>query len=277
MTYIDLSKHISAKPKLRAANYFTIAIAFAFVLSLLTNSASAVVLVHENDVEKLTPEGEHANTTRNIVDALASRHYVNTELDDQLSSKIFTGYLADLDPSRSYFLASDINSFQKFKFQLDNALRKGDVAPAFEIFNVYHERVISRFEKVIAQLESGVDKYDFTIDEGLLLDRSEVPWAENEAELDDIWRKRVKHAVLNLRLTDKEPEKIQELLVKRYLYPLLVPTDGGPPRIWHSAKLPCCLYSEPNIELCSCVSETGIVHIVMVLVRIHHMIYNKVP
>ena len=214
MTYIDLSKHISARPKLRAASYFTIA--FAFVLTLLANPASAVVLVHENGVEKLTPEGEHANTTRNIVDALASRHYVNTELDDQLSDKIFNGYLADLDPSRSYFLASDINSFQKFKFELDNALRKGDVAPAFEIFNVYHERVISRFEKVIAQLESGVDKYDFTIDEGLLLDRSEVPWAKNEAELDDIWRKRVKHAVLNLRLTDKEPEKIQELLVKRY-------------------------------------------------------------
>ncbi|MFT7688957.1 MAG: carboxyl-terminal processing protease [Candidatus Azotimanducaceae bacterium] len=210
MMNIDLSQQKPAKLNLLAVSLITL------TLSIMANSVSAVVIAQENDTEKLTPEGEHANTARNIVDALASRHYVNTELDDQLSDKIFEGYLADLDPSRSYFLASDIDAFQKYRFQLDDALRRGDVAPAFEIFNVYHQRVISRFEKVLAQLESSIGQYDFTIDEGLILDRSEEQWAKNEAELDDIWRKRLKHSVLNLRLTDKEPEKIQELLIKRY-------------------------------------------------------------
>ena len=150
------------------------------------------------------------------MDALSSRHYVDTVLDDALSSKIFDGYINGLDPSRSYFLASDIESFEYLRFEMDNALRKGDVSAAFDIFNTYQARVVTRFEKVVSNLELGVDQFDFTIDEELMLDREEEAWAQNDAELDDLWRKRVKHAVLNLRLAEKEPEKIQELLLKRY-------------------------------------------------------------
>ncbi len=165
---------------------------------------------------RLQPLPEHTNTTSHIVDALSSRHYVDTVLDDALSSKIFDGYINGLDPSRSYFLASDIERFEYLRFEMDNALRKGNVSPAFEIFNIYHDRVVTRFEKVISNLELGVDQFDFTIDEKLILDRAEESWAQTEAELDDLWRKRVKQAVLNLRFAEKEPEKIQELLLKRY-------------------------------------------------------------
>lgn len=164
----------------------------------------------------LEPLPVHANTTRNIVDALASRHYVDTLLDDALSEKIFDGYLDDLDPARSYLLASDIAEFQQYRHTLDNLLRRGDVGPAYEMFNRYHLRVVDRFNWVIALLENGVDQFDFTIDESLQLERKDEPWATNMAELDDLWRKRVKHAVLNLRLAKKEQSEIQELLLKRY-------------------------------------------------------------
>ena len=99
---------------------------------------------------------------------------------------------------------------------MDDALRRGDLDPAFEIFNLYHQRVIDRFERVITTLESGIDKFDFTIDEELIIDREKIDWAARPQELDELWRKRLKDAVLNLKLTDKEPEKIQELLVKRF-------------------------------------------------------------
>ncbi len=166
--------------------------------------------------ELLEPLPVHDNTTRNIVDALASRHYVSTNLDDELSEKIFASYLDDLDPSRSYFLASDIDEFSQYRKSFDNLLRRGDVMPAFEIFNRYHLRVVDRFESILAMLDEGVEQFDFTIDEELVLDRSESPWATNVSELDELWRKRIKHAVLNLKLAEKEPEAIQELLTKRY-------------------------------------------------------------
>ncbi|MDB9943249.1 hypothetical protein OAD35_07045, partial [Pseudomonadales bacterium] len=55
----------------------------------------------------LTAMPIHKETTKNIVDALASRHYVSTTLDDKLSAKIYDSYLEDLDASKSYFLAAD--------------------------------------------------------------------------------------------------------------------------------------------------------------------------
>lgn len=188
---------------------------FGLVL-LACASIPASATVPQPAFETLEPLPIHANTTRNIVDALASRHYVSAYLDDNLSEKILDGYIDDLDPSKSYLLASDIAEFQQYRHTLDNLLRRGDVAPAFEVFNRYHLRVVDRFEKVITMLEAGVDQFDFSVDEELALDRSESPWASNMEELDDLWRRRVKHAVLNLKLTDKEPEKIQELLLKRY-------------------------------------------------------------
>ncbi|MFT7244579.1 MAG: carboxyl-terminal processing protease [Candidatus Azotimanducaceae bacterium] len=188
----------------------------SLLITWLVSAGAAFATVPDAAVELLKPVPEHANTTRNIVDALASRHYVSTLLDDDLSTKIFDNYIDDLDPSKSYFLASDIRSFERLRFDLDNALRRGDVGPAFEIFNVYHGRVIARFEQVIANLEADIDQYDFTIDEALVLDRSDAPFAEAKTELDDLWRKRIKNAVLNLKLADKELAATQELLVKRY-------------------------------------------------------------
>ena len=186
------------------------------LLAGTTPFASANVSNDDATPKSLHPMAIHTTTTQNIVDALASRHYVPTILDDDLSAKIFETYIDDLDPSKSYFLQSDIDDFEAYRFKMDNALRRGNLNPAFEIFNRYHERVITRFEQVLETLEQGIDKFDFTIEEELLVDRELAPWAKTNAELDELWRKRIKDAVLNLKLTNKEPEKIQELLIKRF-------------------------------------------------------------
>ena len=188
----------------------------SILAALLVSASYSFATVKSDEIKPLEPKKEHRHTTHNIVDALASRHYVSTVLDNELSERIYESYLEDLDPSKSYLLAEDVARFERYRYQMDNALRRGDLAPAFEIFNRYHERVIVRFEKVIAFLETGVDHYDFTIDENLELDREESPWAKDMAELDDLWRKRIKNSVLNLKMTGKDPDKIQELLLKRY-------------------------------------------------------------
>ena len=176
----------------------------------------SLATVKETGTEALAPLPIHSTTTQNIVDALSSRHYVPAALNNELSSRIFDAYIGDLDPSRSYFLQRDIDEFERYRYKMDDALKRGNLSPAFDIFNRYHERVTTRFEKVIAILDEGVERFDFTIPEDLLIDREKAPWAQTEKQLDDLWRKRVKDAVLNLKLTDKEPEKIQELLHKRF-------------------------------------------------------------
>jgi carboxyl-terminal processing protease len=219
--YKNLSKRLNMKNRSGIpSSVFALPLAAALAFAVMTGPAFATVTAgnepSSDEIATLAPLPVHSNTTRNIVDALSSRHYISTKLNDALSEQIYEGFLQDLDPSKSYFLASDIAEFSSLKHQLDDTLLRGDLLPAFTIFNRYHHRVLARFEKVLAQLETGTDGYDFELDESLELDRDEAPWATNDAELDDLWRKRVKNAVLNLRLADKEPEKIQELLVKRY-------------------------------------------------------------
>lgn len=164
----------------------------------------------------LAPVPEHSNTTRSIVYELTRKHYVTTSINDALSSRIFEAYLLNMDPGKSYLLQSDIDDFEIYRYELDDTLRKGNLAPAYAMWNRYQERWIARLKKVIASLEEGIDDYDFTRDEELLLDRRESPWATSEEQLDELWKKRIKLSVLNLRLADKEHDKIQETLLKRY-------------------------------------------------------------
>jgi carboxyl-terminal processing protease len=165
---------------------------------------------------KLHPLPIHTDTTRNIVDALSSRHYISATLNDELSSRIFDAYIEDMDPSRSYFLQSDVDEFEKYRYLMDNDLRRGDIDAAFQIFNRYHERLIYRLAKIVETLKSGLQQFDFSVDESLILDRSEEAWASKNSELDELWRKRLKNSVLNLKLSDKEDDKILDLLLKRY-------------------------------------------------------------
>ena len=164
----------------------------------------------------LAPAPEHNSTTRSIVYELVDKHYVTKSINDVLSSKIFDAYLQNMDPGKSYLLQSDIDDFEIYRYELDDALRKGNLAPAYEMWNRYQDRWIARLTKVIDVLEEGIDDYDFTTDEEFLLDRSDSPWATSDEQLDELWKKRIKLSVLNLRLADKEHDKIQETLLKRY-------------------------------------------------------------
>ncbi len=68
-----------------------------------------------------------------------------------------------------------------------------------------------RLTFALSQLEN---EPDFSADESFQFDRSEEPWVESSAELDEIWRLRVKNDALGLALEDEPWEKIQEVLTK---------------------------------------------------------------
>ena len=144
---------------------------------------------------------------------LANWHYKDTRLDDELSEMIFDGYLDLLDPNYSFFLATDVETFAPYRLNLDDALQHSDPTPAYEMFNVYVQRVKERVAFAREQLKQPMD---FTIDENYIWDRSDIKWAKTEAELDEFWRLRVKNDFLRLRLTDKEDEAILETLDDRY-------------------------------------------------------------
>ena len=182
-------------------------------LTVLPMSASSFAA---NSWDNLQPDRDEVIASLNVVELLKRHHYSKPPLDDKRSEIIYQSYLKLLDPARSYFLASDIAEFDKWRFQFDDFLKSGDLDPGFTIYKRYLDRIKSRLDFALAQLSKGVDKIDLNTQETLLVDRKDAPWAKNEAELDDLWRKRVKDEVLRLKIAGKDPAKIQETLTKRY-------------------------------------------------------------
>lgn len=179
-------------------------------LTLGGNAAAA------NKWDSLQPDRDEIVASLNVVELLKRHHYSKPPLDDARSVIIYDSYIKLLDPARSYFTAADIAEFDKWKRQFDDFLKSGNLDPGFTIYKRYLDRVKQRLDFALAELNKGVDKMDFTAKETLLIDRKDAPWLKNQAELDDLWRKRVKDEVLRQKIAGKVPKQIQETLTKRY-------------------------------------------------------------
>ncbi len=167
-------------------------------------------------VKTLEPAAEHALTNRAVVHHLYQHHYSRKYLNDEFSEKVYKRYLDILDNTRSYFTAPDIKEFEATRLTLDDAIKTNDLDPAFLIYNRYRQRAIERLDYALAIIDKGIVSFDFTKNESLDLDREKASWAENSSDLDQLWRKRIKNTVLNLKLAGKKDPAIKELLIKRY-------------------------------------------------------------
>ncbi|NRH26623.1 tail-specific protease [Pseudomonas sp. MS19] len=188
-------------------------------LALTIGLGSLPLSAKTNDADHwnyLQPDREQVIASLNVVELLKRHHYNKPPLNDERSEIIYNSYLKMLDPARSYFTAGDIAEFDKWQDQFDDFLKSGNLEPGFVMYKRQLQRLQGRLEFALAMLEKGVDKIDFTVDEDLLIDRENAPWAKNTAELDDLWRKRVKDEVLRQKIAGKDLKDIQEQLIKRY-------------------------------------------------------------
>jgi carboxyl-terminal processing protease len=150
---------------------------------------------------------------RRVSDIIAREHYRRAPLDDHLSSLILDRYLDAIDSQRSYFFASDIAEFEKYRYELDDAIKAGDVEPAFVIFRRFQQRSRERMNYAVELLQK---KPDFDLDESFTFDREKEPWPANAAEMNELWRKRVKNDALSLITAGKQWPEVADLLRKRY-------------------------------------------------------------
>ncbi|MDE0972825.1 MAG: carboxy terminal-processing peptidase [Arenicellales bacterium] len=140
-------------------------------------------------------------------------HYRTAQLNDDLSSQILDRYIETLDANRSYFLATDIERFEQMRFHVDDYLRKQELDHIFELFDLYRERAIDRAEFSMRILSEG---FDLNIAESFRFNRSTSPWPTDQAQLDDIWRRRVKNDYLSLKLAGQPHDDILKTLGDRY-------------------------------------------------------------
>ncbi len=140
-------------------------------------------------------------------------HYSRLTVDDSLSDATLKTYLETLDGNRHYFLQSDIAYFARYRTTLDDSLRSGDMEPVFDIFRLYRLRAQQNIEYAMSLLDK---EPDFTVTEDYVFDREKLPWAVTPAEMQDLWRRRVKNDALSLLLADKNWKETSDVLRKRY-------------------------------------------------------------
>lgn len=167
----------------------------------LTAIAASLVLIYsgfnvaaekvENvQLPKLEQLDQHFTASKRIAALLTRGHYIPVQLDDQLSAKVYDRYLDSLDFYHNVMLKSDIDSFEQYKFQFDDAINKGQFDFAFQMFNLSMQRRAERFDYAISLLDKG---FDFSVPDQYEYEREDAPWPKTKAELDELWRQRVKY------------------------------------------------------------------------------------
>jgi carboxyl-terminal processing protease len=184
-----------------------------FTAAALACSATPKAQKLVDGVQNITPDDQQSLACRQVVSLIENYNYKHIKLNDSISSIVFDRYIKALDPSRYYFLASDIAEFEKYKTKLDDDLRIGDLSTPFYIFNVYLKRYNERIDFSMAQIKK---QYDFNLNDTYEYDREKMPWVSTTTALDDIWRKRVKYELVNLKIAGTDQNKNVETLTKRY-------------------------------------------------------------
>ena len=184
-----------------------------FIASALACQIDPRVTTLVEGSPNLKPDAQQGIVAKNVAKLIETYHYKKVTLGDSLSSAIFDSYLKKLDPGRSYFLQSDIDEFEKFRLLIDDDLAAGDLSVPFYMFNVYQKRYNENMRYALTQVNN---KFDFTTNETFIYNREKLSWIPSKEESQDLWTKRVKYDLLNLKIAGTDEQKNLETIKKRY-------------------------------------------------------------
>ena len=188
---------------------------------LLVTFTAAVIACHASPqplqlvqgVSNIIPDEKQALVCKEIVALIENYNYKKLKVNDSISSLVLDKYIKELDPYKYYFTASDIKEFEGFRYTLDDDFREGNLNPAFYIFNVYLKRYNEFINFAFTEIKA---KQNFNANETYIFDREKMPWAKSKTELDNLWKKRVKYELVNLKIAGTTEAKNAETLTKRY-------------------------------------------------------------
>lgn len=182
-----------------------------FLVTLLWTSADAQEL---KGYETLKPTATQQRVEQFVTQFLGSYHYKKFMLDDSLSSQVYNNLIEDIDGGHLYFTKADIKNFEKYRYQLDDALISGDLSIPYELFNKYRELYRERYLYIKERLEK---PFNYESNEKLVIAEDEnKPWLKSSKELDKEWDKLILNQAIGLKLAGKSDSAIVSTLQKRY-------------------------------------------------------------
>ena len=169
-------------------NYKIILIAVAFSIGLWSF------------IPKTTEDPEKDKLLLELLTFVIERgHYDPAVIDDAFSKGVYKDYIEALDPSKRFFLQSDVDEFAKYELQIDDQIRNKDLT----FFNLTYDRLVKRLAESKSFYKEILDKpFDYSVQEDFNTDYATLPFAKSSKELKEKWRKQIKLSTLS-SLTDK--------------------------------------------------------------------------
>ncbi len=135
-------------------------------------------------------------------------HYNPAAIDDTFSKGVYKDYLNALDPSKRFFLQSDIDEFAKYETQLDDEINNKELT----FFDLTYSRLMKRMEECKEYYKDALDKpFDYKKVESINTDYEKLPYSKNIQDLKERWRLQVKLSTLSSLV---EKQKLEEDLAK---------------------------------------------------------------
>ena len=178
--------------------------------------------------QNLAPEasGQPGNITRMVCQMIEANHISHAPINDKISEKLVDQFIKDLDSQKMYFLQTDVDQFNRSRHDIDDALKGGNLDFAYNAFNLY----LKRLDERIATAQKLIDEpQDFSVKEFMDIDAKAMPWAANDQEMHERWRKRIKYDLLLLKLDKNSDEESRKRLHRRYknIRDTMFKTDEG--------------------------------------------------
>lgn len=134
-------------------------------------------------------------------------HYDPKDINDEFSKNVYKTFLENLDPTKRYFLNSDIEKFKRYELDLDDQFKNRDLT----FFNLVYEVFVKRLNESEKYFKAFENKpFSFNENEDIQTDFDKVNFAKSNSELENVWRKQIKYSVLNnlnIKLDEEESKK----------------------------------------------------------------------
>ena len=184
-------------------------------LILLISGSHTLALSAKSDAAPLKPTPTQEEASRYIAQYLMQNHYRKVPANDSLSQQIFNRYLDNLDNSRSYFMASEVERLRRdVGTHIDDDFIAGKPSGGFTIYNLFLQRAREKMQFMMKTLKTA--KFNYKVVESLEVDRKKAPWPADRKELEELWRKELKYQYLTMKYSGDKGKSIETNLLKSY-------------------------------------------------------------
>ena len=150
--------------------------------------------------------------SQEIFKKLNNEHYIKEIDKDNFNERYFEAIIEKLDKEKNLFIEKEVQSYiKKSRDVIDGDF---DIKLAYELINLYFERLTDFFEYQIDLIEE--NNFDFSKKEYLDIYYEDNQWKSNFNDLYKLWKLETKNDLLIAKLSDSSNSEPSNDLIKRY-------------------------------------------------------------